>query len=161
MKHKRVWTEEQKKAVGERLKAGREAKKSQTTTAVADPEVQAVINAMTPDRKAKLAMVQARQWQVDAQTDKATREALARHEAQKNGVVIVDENPKLTTEQKQEIFEKPVSVPTPPPVMASTVVKPVHPFRFTSGGNGLMVSELGVCLCGMQKLKWHPICLSR
>ena len=160
MKHKRVWTEEQKKAVGERLKAGRLAKQSQTAVAEPPrrevaPEVQAVIDTMTPERKAKLKAVQERQWQRDASEDKATREALERHEAEKSGAPILSGPPKIIP----PVMEVGASfIPTTP---VSVVTRPVHPFRFTSGGNGLMVSELGVCLCGMQKLKWHPICLSR
>jgi hypothetical protein len=185
MKHKRVWTEEQKKAVGDRLKAGREAKLRSTMTAIADhaetegrvgaevfgdrmpgdakykiraPEVQAVLDTMTPERKAKLQAIQSRQWQVDAATERATREALARHEAEKSGTAVVETMKGSEVVQTQTIAAQPEPVFVVPPSKPA-VTKPVHPFRFTSGGNGLMVSELGACLCGEKKLKWHPVCL--
>ena len=33
------------------------------------------------------------------------------------------------------------------------------PFRLTGSQSGLMISELSPCLCGEQRLKWHPVCL--
>ena len=173
MKHKRVWTDEQRRAAAERMRAAQKVRWEKakqvenvnsgeypmavvaTMEKIRAPEVQAVLDTMTPERKAKLASVQLRQWAVDAQTDKATREALQRHEAEKSWAPILSGPPKIIP----PVMEVGASfIPTTP---VSVVTRPVHPFRFTSGGNGLMVSELGVCLCGMQKLKWHPICLSR
>jgi hypothetical protein len=161
MKHKRVWTEEQKKAVGDRLKAGRLAKQSQTAVAElprreVSPEVQAVIDTMTPERKAKLQAIQARQWQRDASEDKATREALERHEALKNGNTPLESPASVAEPQPKPTTVTPVEPPRPPVVLE---VPFKAPFRLTGSQSGLMISELGPCLCGEQRLKWHPVCL--
>ena len=169
MKHKRVWTDEQKKAVGERLKAGRLAKQSQTAVAEPPrrevaPEVQAVIDTMTPERKAKLKAVQERQWQRDASEDKATREALERHEAAKNGGNI-EREVKVQTAIIHEELEKMATVRnyvSGPPASSVVLVLEVPfkvPFRLTGSQSGLMISELSPCLCGEARLKWHPVCL--
>jgi hypothetical protein len=171
MKHKRVWTEEQKKAVGDRLKAGRLAKKANVilpdaqgdvqvmdhpAQRVVAPEVQAVIDTMTPERKAKLQAIQARQWQADAQTDKATREALERHEALKNGNTPLESQASVVEPQPKPTTVTPVEPPKPPVVLE---VPFKVPFRLTGSSSGLMISELSPCLCGEARLKWHPVCL--
>ena len=165
MKHKRVWTDEQKKAVGDRLKAGRLAKQSQTAVAELSPEVQAVIDTMTPERKAKLQAIQARQWQRDASEDKATREALERHEALKNGhplatvtemakAIDVAQGPLTSSAEMNAQF-----IPEPPKLPVVLEVPFKTPFRLTGSQSGLMISELSPCVCGEQRLKWHPVCL--
>ena len=159
-RHKRVWTEEQKKAVGDRLKAGRLAKQSQTAVAElprleVSPEVQAVIDTMTPERKAKLAAILSRQWQRDASEDKATREALERHEAQKKGIPPLESKPEVVA-----VDLGPLPEPPPPPKAVLVMEVPFKvPFRLTGSQSGLMISELSLCLCGEQRLKWHPVCL--
>jgi hypothetical protein len=112
------------------------------------PEVQAVIDTMTPERKAKLQAIQARQWQRDASEDKATREALERHEAQKKGM-----------ESKPEAVAVDLEPPPPPKAVLVMEVPFKVPFRLTGSQSGLMISELSPCLCGEQRLKWHPVCL--
>src|SRR5450755_4225252 len=91
MKHKRVWTDEQRQAASDRMRkmsTDRWAKKAaeQSSVAVEEkpvvrevaPEVQAVIDSMDPIRKAKLAMIQGRTL-----ATAEAQEALKRHEAEK------------------------------------------------------------------------------
>ena len=180
-KTKRVWTDEQRQAAAERMRrvqGERWAKKvihqdeslakgtqirgeatasavkdmGTVSTVTRDPEVQAVIDTMTPERKAKLAAIQSRQWQRDASEDKATREALERHEALKNGDTPL-ESPASVVEPTTVT---PVEPPKPPVVLE---VPFKVPFRLTGSQSGLMISELSPCICGEQRLKWHPVCL--
>ena len=103
---KRKWTDAQRQAAAERMRL-RMAKKKfgdrDTTVAVAEPpkvrapEVQTVLDSMTPERKAKLAEVQARTFARTLQAEgnagqRVTQEALARHEAQKNGEPLATGN---------------------------------------------------------------------
>jgi len=184
MKHKRVWTEEQRMAAAERMRV-MQAKRKETAASVAllspeeaqteinqaqservdeinakirAPEVQAVLDSMSPERRAKLQMIQAQTFARTLQHEqaagqKATAEALARHEAGKQNM-----NPSAVIAAEQNILmtEEPVQIL--PPVQPM-IIHAKHPFRFTSGQNGLMISELGPCLCGEPKLKWHGICL--
>ena len=118
---------------------------------------------MTPERKAKLAAIQSRQWQRDASEDKATREALERHEAAKNGGTIEREVKVQTTIINEELEKMAtvrnyVSEPPKPPVVLEVPFK--VPFRLTGSQSGLMISELSPCLCGEQRLKWHAVCLN-
>ena len=81
--------------------------------------------------------------------DPKAQEALVRHEAEK----VVQTETVTVTETIETKVEPPIIVP---------VVKEIPfkvPFRLTSGGGGLMVSELSDCVCGAKKLDWHPVCL--
>jgi hypothetical protein len=181
MKHKRVWTDEARAAAAERMR-GIQAKRwsknpdeaaAQILTAVQeqagivvkdrDPEVQAVIESMTPERKAKLEAIQARQWQRDASEDKATREALERHEAQKNGITPLESKPEAVAVDLGPLPEnRNVQIQEPPPPPKAVLVMEVPfktPFRLTGSNSGMMISELSPCICGEQRLKWHPVCL--
>lgn len=116
------------------------------------PEVQAVIDGMDPQRKAKLAAIQARNMAQLSQT-KEGREALDRLEARRNGEKVQKEVSVAVAEKPElDIVEK-VFV-APKPVIAVKV-----PFRFVGQASGLMISEFGTCLCGAEKLKWHKICV--
>jgi hypothetical protein len=167
MKHKRVWTEEQKLAARDRMAHARSARGSRVATLesvenpvekVRDPEVQAVIDTMTPERKAKLAAIQSRQWQRDAVDDKATREALERHEAAKNGhpleMAKAIDGPLTSSAEMNAQF-----IPELPKLPVVSEVPFKTPFRLTGSQSGMMISELSPCLCGEQRLKWHPVCL--
>ena len=77
---------ENRKKAGERLAAARAAKRATPLVAAAPPfirppEVQAVIDEMTPERRAKLEMIKARQVAMLQQT-KEGQEALARAQEQ-------------------------------------------------------------------------------
>ena len=165
MKAKRVWTDEQRQAAAERARL-RFTKKSTdaATTAVIElpeeqkiraPEVQAVLDTMSPERKAKLAMIQARNLATLSQT-KEGREALERLEARHTTAIIPDE--KMPGQQGQFSTASTGIISEPPKSIVREVPFKV-PFRLTGSQSGLMISELGPCLCGEQKLKWHPICL--
>ena len=173
MKHKRVWTDEQRQAAAERARV-RFTKKptyeviaelNNQTTAVLElpeeqkiraPEVQAVIDTMDPARKAKLAGIQARQLAQLSQT-KEGQEALQRLEARHTTAVIPESQmPGHTTPQASVIEPQPVPT-TRTPVVREIPMK--GPFRITGSQSGMCVSEMGPCQCGEPKLKWHPICL--
>ncbi len=186
MKHKRVWTDEQRQAAAERMRSRMAQKKEKesavvveerpqssdsfpTVTRVRAPEVQAVLDTMTPERKAKLANIQAQNLARLGQT-KEGREALERLEARHTTQIIpddrmpghvatYDENPNLTKAEVREIFEKPIAVIADPPKPIVREVPMRVPFRLTGSVSGMMVSELGPCQCGEPKLKWHPVCL--
>lgn len=179
-KTKRVWTDEQKAAARERMAHARAVRKheletkqqvvenaltesKETFSAVSgvaeQPEVQAVLETMTPERRAKLQQIQAQNWARNAAEDNATREALARHEAAKSGS-FVEEVTRKNVEDNAALSPLalvPESVDPRPFLPTMTKMKP--PFRLTASGSGMMVSELGPCRCGQAKLKWHPICL--
>ena len=163
-KTKRVWTDEQKKAVGDRLKAGRLAKQSQTAVAEpphreVSPEVQAVIDTMTPERKAKLQAIQARNLANLSQT-KEGREALERLEARHNPVEQFEVTGRNVPVVAQEFTSGILSqIPPEPPKPVVREIPMKVPFRLTGSISGLMISELSLCLCGEQRLKWHPVCL--
>ena len=160
MKHKRVWTDEQKTAVGDRLKAGRLAKQSQTAVAELSPEVQAVIDTMTPERKAKLQAIQARNLANLSQT-KEGREALERLEARHNPVEQFEVTGRNVPVVAQEFTSGILSqIPPEPPKPVVREIPMKVPFRLTGSISGLMISELSPCLCGEQRLKWHPVCLN-
>lgn len=119
------------------------------------PEVQAVLDMMTPERRAKLEQVQAAGMARLAETLEG-REALERLEARHNGnteqtVTVVETVVTPTVEIKQPELPKPVIV---------REVPMRGPFRITGTGSGMCVSEMGACQCGEAKLKWHPICLT-
>lgn len=181
MKHKRVWSDEQRQAAAERARARftkkptavveRTAEESTAlaiegqkiheasiksagfidrtpTTVTRDPEVQAVLDTMTPERKAKLEMIQAKNLAAFAQT-KEGREALERMHARHNG----------TSEAPHAEVVENVTEPAHfiPEILREVPMK--VPFRLTGSVSGLCVSELGPCQCGEAKLKWHPVCL--
>ena len=176
----RGWTDGQKKAASERMKARWAAKHRQSdgwkvfagpvTIDMPDPkkdfsaievieksapkarppEVQAVIDSMDPVRKARLQAVQARQWGHDAASDRATREALERHEAQKIAI-------QTTTAATGVIPE-----PSAPGAIGQVVVPPRPGSREVNlivKNDGTMVSINGNCVCGVPKRVWHRICL--
>ena len=178
MKHKRVWTDEERAAASERMRvmqANRRAAKqtpppidnehvaegaeqfsTETTsanTAVMDrpPEVQAVLDSMPADRKAKLASIQAGTLANLSQT-KEGREALDRMEARHSPTVA---QASVAEPQPTPMTVTPV---TPPKPIVREVPMKV-PFRITGSISGMCVSEVGACQCGAPKLKWHPICL--
>ena len=169
MKHKRVWSDEQRRAAAERARARFTKKPTDATTAVVElpedqkirsPEVQAVIDTMSPERKAKLASIQARNLAQLNQT-KEGREALQRMEARHTNAPIPSVNLSETViradGEKAIIVAEEVLKKLIPPLVREVPMK--VPFRLTGSQSGLMVSELGVCLCGEPKLKWHPVCL--
>ena len=161
MKHKRVWSDEQRLAASQRMKNRHEVKKGldvmpevpfhdmQTVVAARPAEVQAVIDSMDPVRKAKLAGIQARNLSQLTQT-KEGREALERLEERHSGA---EQNtvPQVQAEQN-------IATPEPPKPIVREVPMKV-PFRLTGSMSGMMISELGPCVCGESKLKWHPVCL--
>ena len=185
MKHKRVWSDEQRQAAAQRARARftkkptavveRTAEESTAlaiegqkihehsmasaafidrtpTTVTRDPEVQAILNTMTGERKAKLERIQAKNLAALAQT-KEGREALERMQARHNGT---SEAPHA--EVVENVTEPAHFIPEPPKTILREVPMKV-PFRFTGSVSGLCVSELGPCQCGEAKLKWHPVCL--
>jgi hypothetical protein len=97
-----------------------------------DPEVQAIIDSMTPERRAKLQMLQSKQL-----STQEGQEALARHEAEK---LVVTRN--LVVE------------PSMPPARIGS-----REVSIIVRTNGTMVSQYGPCLCGAMKREWHKICL--
>jgi hypothetical protein len=168
MKPKRVWTDEQRRAAAKRCRkmvAERKAQRHDLVEVISAtpppsvvatmeqpqkvraPEVQAVIDTMTPERKAKLANLQARQMAQLSQTREG-QEALERLEQRRNPMATVATAERL---QSQAIIEP------PKPIVVEVPMK--VPFRLTGSQSGLMISELGPCHCGHPKLSWHPICL--
>ena len=143
-KTKRVWTDQQKEAARQRMAVARAARR--TSTAILDipdgdvearvrerdPEVQAVIDSMTPERRAKLAQIQSQTLQRTIQVESnvgshMTEQALARHETDKL-----------------------------PPVMARPGSRELS---IIVRNDGTMVSQYGPCICGAMKRQWHTICL--
>lgn len=138
MKHKRVWTAEQRQAAAERARIRFTKKKSEvgddsvsSPVAVLDPEVQAVIDSMDSERKVKMEMMRARQIAELSQT-KEGREALARLEESKH----------------------PSSGDVPPMRRPGS-----YELSIIVRNDGTMVSQFGPCLCGAGKRQWHKICL--
>jgi hypothetical protein len=97
-KSKRHWSDEQRAAAAERMRTRQaqkrhvispviEAAAAATIERVRAPEVQAVIDTMDPQRKAKLEMIQAKNLAVLAQTREG-QEALARLEERKESTVF-------------------------------------------------------------------------
>ena len=157
MKRKgRVWTDEQRAVASKRMAEVQAAKKvlhieigkeSPVSVKERPPEVQAVIDSMTPERRAKLDMIQARTLAnvVGTQDQRAVAEALARHEAEK-----------ATGTSEAPFGVGPViegGDPNPPSRIGSREVSLIV------RTDGTMVSQYGPCLCGMGKRQWHPICL--
>lgn len=167
MKHKRVWTDAQRKAAGDRL---REAQKLRwVKTAITDPktgdvlqvqnenpsrrdpEIQAVVDSMTPERRAKLEMVQAQSLARMAETREG-QAALARFESAKIeapfsagpafGVTL--------TPTEQNMIDE--GLPPPPPRIGTREV------NLIVRTDGTMVSQYGPCICGAAKRQWHKIC---
>lgn len=138
-KQKRVWTDDQRRAAAERMakmSSERWAKvkavedvnigESPTMEKVRAPEVQAVLDTMTPERRAKLAQIQGK----ILSTPDGQR-ALARHEAEKAQVeggtaTVVAERPSVTE------------------------------YLVRVSNDGTMVSLEGPCWCGEGKREWHP-----
>jgi hypothetical protein len=127
-------------------------------------EAQAVVDSMDPARRVKLEMIQARNLATLAQT-KEGREAIERLEARhvnvekiaaaKPGAVIPV--PDLEPQTRADV--RAVIEATQPPKLIVREVPMKAPFRLTGSQSGQMISELGNCLCGEPKLRWHPICL--
>jgi hypothetical protein len=119
-----------------------------------------------PLRVAKLQMIHARNLTNLAQTAEG-RDAIARMEARKNGSVLLVEKPQAIKQLNVEIaaaleLDKPTPAPVIPPITQTPFVRDVPlkvPFRLTGSQSGQMISELGDCVCGEKKLKWHAICL--
>lgn len=165
MKHKRVWSDEQRMAASKRMMEMQAKRKMEREGAgvqmieppnapkVRDPEVQAVLDSMTPERRAKLEMIQAKNLANLAQTREG-QEALQRLEARHNGVEKIAE--KI---QKEEL----VITQAVPQTLGSGVVIPPRPgsreISIIVHTNGTMVSQYGPCVCGAAKRQWHPICL--
>ena len=159
-KHKRVISDEVRQAARERMKAMWAKKRGApvvedlsdiapvaTMEKKRDPEVQAVLDSMSPERKAKLAMIQNRMLQ-----SKEGQEALARHEAEKQAVtqtIVIDPAPVLT---------EPVKIGTPgaliPPARIGS-----REVNLIVRTDGTVVSQYGPCLCGAPKREWHRICV--
>lgn len=147
-KAKREWTPEQKAAAAERMKQ-RWANKAEAVVESVDapldspvavmekpgrdPEVQAILDSMTPERRAKLAQIQAK----TLATNEA-QAALVRHEEEK--AKGTSEAPFGTVEAAPSgrVGSREVSL----------IVKT----------DGTMASKDGPCLCGAAKREWHPIC---
>lgn len=149
---KRSWTPEQKQAAHDRAIARRD-QKSQTPVAETDrerdPEVQAVLDTMSEERKAKLASIQARSMAQLAQT-KDGQEALDRLANRHNHKEEIINPAQLPSMNMENVTE-------PPKKIREIPLK--APFRITGSQSGMCVSEMGPCWCGEPKLKWHPICL--
>lgn len=181
MKHKRVWTDEQRAAAGERARLrftkkltgivpghtteilSDEQMPGHIAVAVRPPEVQAVIDTMDPIRRAKLQGIQARNLATLSQT-KEGQEALQRLEARHQNIPVQE----LANAQPGAVVNLPDLSPETRAVVQQVleITKPIIreipmkvPFRLTGSISGQMISELGACQCGEAKLKWHPICL--
>lgn len=101
-----------------------------------DPEVQAAIDAMTPERKVKLAAVQGKIWQDNGRADgRAAQEALIRHEVEKQG-------------STSAVLELPSRIGS-------------RELNLIVRTDGTMVSRDGPCVCGAAKREWHSVCLRR
>lgn len=156
MKHKRVWTEEQRQAAAERMRSRMAQKKEKESSVAVEerpittgselkaiveevqptrrevaPEVQAVIDSMDSERKVKMEMMRARQIAELSQT-KEGREALARLEESKH-----PSSGDVSPMRRPGSYE------------LSIIVR----------NDGTMVSQFGPCLCGAGKRQWHKICL--
>ena len=113
------------------------------------PEVQAVLDSMTPERRARLQMIQARQLQ--------TREgqaALARHEAEKIAVQTETVNTSAVAVLERQKIGDPNMV-LPPSRIGSREVSIIE------RTNGEIVSQYGPCICGRPKREWHMNCSRR
>lgn len=134
MKHKRVLTDEQRKAASDRMRKRwakvRGEAELELPRFVQPPEVQAILAEMSPERKAKLAMIQARML-----STKDGQEALARREEQK-AEAAMDANTIL-----------------PPSRVGSREVSLIV------RTDGTCVSQYGPCICGRAKREWHKICV--
>ena len=149
MKHKRVWTDEQRRAAAERMNHAREVRmanleRARTGAAVLDkpidaqveptervraPEVQAVLDTMTPERRAKLENIQRSVW---ANGDRAAQRAMEEHDKQKAAPSVADA-------ERVSVRDVMLRVST----------------------DGTIVSLLGPCVCGAAKREWHSICLQQ
>jgi hypothetical protein len=182
MKHKRVWTDEQRSAAAERMRvtqlkrwtknpdeAAGQVQETPTVEKVRDPEVQAVLDAMTPERRAKMVSIQAMNMERLGQTVEG-RGALARFAERKGGIPTVTEamgagKPLLSLEEADKSFDTRTVASTvaefipEPPVVRREPILYKAPFRLSGVAGGQMVSELGPCVCGAAKLVWHGICL--
>lgn len=145
-KQKRVWSDDQRRAASERMKIRHDAKKrsvaeGQVAVKERPPEIQAIIDTMTPERKAKLAMVQSRFL-----STQEGQKALERHEAEKASG---------TSEApfSEGIKFVPIDYQLPPSRVGSREVSLIVKT------DGTMVSQYGPCLCGKAKREWHKICL--
>ena len=149
---KRIWTDEQRAAAAdrmrhagqvrvERLRQAREQSQAAMPVAVAerDPEVQAVIDGMTPERRARLQQIQG---QVLSSPD--GQRALARHEAEKVAVLepAGERNPVADLAPERERVGS-------------------REVRLIVKTDGTMVSCDGPCICGAAKREWHKVCLAR
>ena len=175
----RQWTVEQKKEAAERMRAIQlkrwANKKGDSLTNVETPdinpvvaeverapEVQAVIDSMDPQRKAKMMMAQGRVWQDNGRADgKAAREALERFEADKQGI------PSYVPEVTRTVASNAV-MPDAFHAMAAQVAPQRDLGRVGSREvnlivrtDGTMVSQHGPCVCGRAKREWHGICLKQ
>ncbi len=167
MKTKRIWTPEQRQAAAERMRAvqttrwEKQKKEKEAATAVMEspkqqrevaPEVQAVLDSMTPERKAKLTQIQAKTMSLgNGRADgEATQAALARFEAEKRGNPVIQETAPL----------KPIDpatglVPNSARDAGRIGSREVNLIVRT---DGTMVSQYGPCVCGAAKRQWHTIC---
>lgn len=145
MKHKRVWTEEQKEAARQRMAYARAQKNQMVEGAVAvveqvrPPEVQAVIDTMDPARKAKMEMMKARRM-AELQQTKEGQEALQRLEEARHPTETV--------------------VTSSDGVMVPPMQRPgSYELRLIIRNDGTMVSSFCPCICGAGKRQWHKWCL--
>lgn len=98
------------------------------------PEVQAVLDTMTPERRAKLASVQARTMATGFVNEHERTEAMER------------------AQTTRELTEAPPALPLPPSRIGSREVSIIV------RTDGTCVSQWGPCLCGRPKREWHVIC---
>jgi hypothetical protein len=170
-KTKHIWTDDQREAARQRMAKAREvlerarresrARAAEVSSPVVatvekerDPEVQAVLDGMTPERRAKLASVQGQMMARLAQTREG-QEALKRF----NGTAMEAEHKDLAQEISENVPEVKLGSLTEPPKLAVREIPMRTPFRLTGTQGGLMISEYGPCVCGAEKLKWHEVCL--
>lgn len=157
MKTKHIWTPEQRQAAAVRMKAVQEKRWAKSEDIAPPrhiaPEVQAVLDTMTPERKAKLAMIQSRTMNLgNGRADgEATQAALARFEAEKQANPVLQETAPLKPIDPATGLE-----PNPGRDAGRIGSREVSLIVRT---DGTMVSQYGPCVCGKQKREWHRICL--
>lgn len=185
MKHKRVWSDEQRAAAAERMRRNnpskvRWEKTAEEATAMAVKAQQVLDSNITsaafidrtpttvtrdPEVQAVLdSMPEDRKVKlasIQARTlanlsqTKEGREALDRMEARHSGNIVPVQD--IQPETVQAVLEAVISTEPPKPIVREVPMK--VPFRITGSISGMCVSELGACQCGVAKLKWHPVCL--
>lgn len=151
MVKRKPWSEEQKQAARIRMAHARKAIQPKLVPTVEaqdspvavlepivkerDPEVQAILDSMTPERRAKLAQIQAKTL-----ATKEAQDAIIRHQAEK--ATGTSEAPfAVVSEEPRRVGSREISL----------IVRT----------DGTMVSQFGPCLCGAGKREWHPICLKQ